>query len=287
MLKKTKKKLLIALIVLVCLISVLYWIHGLFYVTTDDAYVNANVVQISPRVTGQVQTLYVTNNEYVKAGQALFDLDPDTYVAALGEYKGLLALSQAKSDITHITIIRQYSLLKSHNVSKQDVDTAEANYQSALGQVDAAKAAVVAADLNLKYTKITAPTNGWVTNVAVRVGNTVTANQALFALISDNEFWIDANFEETQIDKIHVGADAEIQVDMYPSHPFKGKVESISGGSGNAFSLLPPENATGNWVKVTQRIPVRIHVVNPDPKFPLRIGSSSSVSIHITPWQTK
>jgi membrane fusion protein (multidrug efflux system) len=103
----------------------------------------------------------------------------------------------------------------------------------------------------------------------------------LFALISNSEFWVDANFKETELEHIHPGQLANIYVDMYPGHTFSGVVESISGGTGSAFSLLPPQNATGNWVKVAQRVPVRIRVLNPEQDFPLRIGTSASVRISL------
>lgn len=102
---------------------------------------------------------------------------------------------------------------------------------------------------------------------------------ALFTIISDEEYWVDANFKETELDRVHPGQHAQIVVDMYRHHPFEGAVQSLSGGSGSAFSLLPAQNATGNWVKVTQRVPVRIRVLNPDPAFPLRIGTTASVHV--------
>lgn len=154
------------------------------------------------------------------------------------------------------------------------METAKASL--ALAEVNLNKAV-----LNLHYTQVTAPTNGWVTNLSLRDGNMVTTNQPLFALISDKEFWVDANFKETAMENIKPGQLATIKVDMYPDHRFLGVVDSISGGTGNVFSLLPPQNATGNWVKVTQRIPVRIRVLSLNSNYPLRIGSSASVSIQL------
>ena len=114
-----------------------------------------------------------------------------------------------------------------------------------------------------------------VTNVNANVGDIVAANQPLFALISDEKFWADANFKETQLESVKPGQTVTVVTDLYPKHTFNGVVESISGGTGAAFSLLPPQNASGNWVKITQRIPVRVRVLNPDHKFPLRIGISA------------
>jgi membrane fusion protein (multidrug efflux system) len=282
--KKMKKNILIAAIILICTIAFIYWIYNQFHASTDDAYVNANVVQIAPRVTGQVQHLYVVNNQYVKEGQLLFDLDPATFITAIDQAKAQLALSQANLTLAQATDTRTTTLVKRKVASMQEADNAQASLSSAEANVQLATANLAQAQLNLRYTKIYAPTSGWVTNVTLRAGAVISANQSQFALISDSEYWIDANFKETALMRIHSGQPAEIEVDMYPGYIFQGKVESISGGSGTAFSLLPPENATGNWVKVTQRVPVRIRILNPNSKYPLRIGTSANVTIRISPW---
>jgi membrane fusion protein (multidrug efflux system) len=279
--KKVKKISIIIAITIVCVISFAYWLHNQFYVSTDDAYVNANVVQVASRVTGQVQHLYVVNNQHVKQNQALFDLDPATYQSAVDQAQAQLAINNANLVLAQSTDTRTVALLKRRVASAQEADKTQASLQAAIANVQLAKANLAQAELNLRYTKIIAPTSGWVTNVTLREGDVISANQPQFALISDNEFWIDANFKETALKNIHAGQHAEIIIDMYPGHPFIGKVESISGGSGTAFSLLPPENATGNWVKVTQRVPVRVRVTNPDPKYPLLIGTSATVTIRI------
>jgi membrane fusion protein (multidrug efflux system) len=133
-------------------------------------------------------------------------------------------------------------------------------------------------------THVTAPAAGYVSNVTLRPGATVQAGAPLFAIIEANPWWVDANFKETDLARIKVGQKAKIQLDMYPDTTFDGVVDSISAGSGAAFSVLPPENATGNWVKVTQRFPVRITIANPptDADKPLRVGASASVTIDTT-----
>lgn len=256
-------------------------IYNYFYVSTDDAYVNANVVQIAPRVTGAVSQLFIKNNQYVKAGEPLFEIDKVPFEVAINSAKAELALSMAALENAAITQKRTSSLVQRRFLSAQDGDNALANLKTAQAKVEHAKAMLEQANLNLSYTHILAPSSGWVTNVTLRVGDMVPANQPLFVLISDHEFWADANFKETEMADIHPGQAASIMTDLYPNHPFRGVVESISGGAGAAFSLLPPQNATGNWVKVTQRIPVRIHILNPDPKYPLRIGISSTVTVNL------
>jgi membrane fusion protein (multidrug efflux system) len=278
---KLKKLLLVFSSIIIIAASLIYWINGRYYLSTDDAYVNANVVQVAARVTGQVQHLYVKNNQFVHEGELLFDLDPAPFVVIVEQNKAQLAADEAKLKLAQLIAKRTAQLLKSKVTSEQQADTAEAGKQAANAIADLDKANLSQAQLNLNYTKIQAPTNGWVTNVSLRIGDVVTANQPLFALISNDEFWIDANFKETELNAIHAGQKADVTVDIYPGHAFTGIVESISGGSGTAFSLLPPENATGNWVKVTQRVPVRIHILNPDSRYPLRIGTSATVRIHL------
>ena len=133
-------------------------------------------------------------------------------------------------------------------------------------------------------THVTAPADGSVSNVSLRPGATVQAGSPLFAIIEANQWWVNANFKETDVARIRLGQRATVRLDMYPAATFDGVVESISSGSGATFSVLPPENATGNWVKVTQRFPVRIRVTNPphDAAEPFRVGASATVTIDTT-----
>ena len=143
-----------------------------------------------------------------------------------------------------------------------------------------AQAEVAQAKLNLSYTHVVAAQDGEVTNLSLVAGTLVKAGQPLFALIAKNSFHINANFKETQLSGIRPGQPVDIDIDMYPDHPFHGTVESLSGGTGTVFSLLPPQNATGNWVKITQRVPVRIKFDKLDPAYPLRIGATATVTVH-------
>lgn len=279
--EQAKKKLLLYLLGLILLMSLTYWIYGQFYLSTNNAYLNAHVVQIAPRVTGQITQVHVVNNQFVKPGTILFELNPEPFQIAIAQAQAQLAMSQADLADAEITASRVLTMVKKKYEAQQDGDTAVAHLNKAKAAVSLAQANLDQARLNLSYTQVYAPTSGWVANVSLRVGAIASANQPVFALISDTEFWADANFKETKLEKIKPGQLATIYVDMYPNHPFQGVVDSISGGSGTAFSLLPPENATGNWVKVTQRVPVRIHIVNPDRRFPLRIGTSSTVKIKL------
>lgn len=146
-------------------------------------------------------------------------------------------------------------------------------------QVREAQAALAQAEVNLGYTHPEAPCDGQIAQLSLRPGDVVSPAVPLFALICSHEWWVDANFKETRLERIHAGQPASVDVDMYPGHPFHGRVEQVGGASGVAFSLLPPQNATGNWVKVTQRVPVRVLITDPDPRFPLRVGTSAEVTI--------
>lgn len=270
-------------IAVVSLGALAWWIYAQFHVSTDDAYVNANVVQISPQVKGQVIQLDIVNNQPIRKGDLLFALDPAFYQAAVANAEAMLAKAEAETSIARITDERTRALVVKHAASSQEGDIADARLKSAEAAQRIAEAGLATARLNLAYTRVSAPVSGWVTNLTLRTGDVVAAGRPLFAIVSNEEYWIDANFRETDLYRIHPGQSALIRVDMYPDHTFHGEVKSISSGSGSAFSLLPPENATGNWVKVTQRVPVRVRVLDTDPNYPLRIGTSVTVTLSTRP----
>jgi membrane fusion protein, multidrug efflux system len=149
-------------------------------------------------------------------------------------------------------------------------------------QLRAASAQLAKATHDRVKTHTTSPTDGILSNVSLRPGATVQAGQPLFAIIEANRWWVDANFKETELARIKVGQSATVRLDMYPGVNFDGVVESISSGSGATFSVLPPENASGNWVKVTQRFPVRISLTNLPEDKPFRVGASTTVTIDTT-----
>jgi membrane fusion protein (multidrug efflux system) len=149
------------------------------------------------------------------------------------------------------------------------------------GDVLKAKAAIDQARLDLEHTHVTAAQDGQISNLTLTAGSLVGVGVPLFALIADNSFHVDANYKETELPGIHPGQEADIKIDMYPDQHFRGTVESISGGTGTAFSLLPPQNATGNWVKIAQRVPVRIRLTPTDAEYPLRIGATATVTVKL------
>ncbi len=184
---------------------------------------------------------------------------------------------QATSDLS----VSQASLSQAQSAlasaQKQLGDPGEQN-----AAVKVAKADVQSAQLNLQYTHIFSPCDGYVANFSTRPGDQLMAYNTIFAVVDTQHWWADANFKETQLEHIHPGQTATITTDLYPHHPYHGIVDSISIGSGNSFSLVPAENASGNWVKVTQRFPVKILIKNDEPQFPLRLGASATVTIDAT-----
>ncbi len=266
----TKKKLkLICTGIIVIALSIagfIYWRYLEIYPSTDNAYIQGNIINIAPQVAGKIKQLTVKNNQQVKQGQLLFAIDPEPYQIALNKARAQLELDQKNAD-------RMITLAVEGRASKAEGDEAKA-------KLEVSKSTLAEAELNLNYTQITAPADGILTNLNVREGDVVAAGTPLFALVETSHWWVDANYKETQLHRIRTGQPAEIKLDMYPGLVFHGIVESISSGSGAAFSLLPPENATGNWVKVTQRFTVKVKLLEQDPTHPFRIGASSSVTVN-------
>jgi len=204
------------------------------------------------------------------------------------------------------TLRRTQQLVQQNFMSKQTLDDARARLNAAKASVDAAKARVEKARealaktpagvtpavriaqaqvdkarLDLEHTVMRAPEDGWITRFDLTPGTVVTPGNPLFAIVVANSFWVDANFKETELSGVVPGRPATIVVDMYPDHAFHGKVESLAGGTGAAFSLLPPQNANGNWVKVAQRVPVRVSIDDPDTAHPLRVGATATVTVSV------
>jgi membrane fusion protein (multidrug efflux system) len=299
---------------LVVLIAVIFY-YSLFiapYESTDDAFIDGYVTLISPRVPGQVARLMVTDNQEVKEGDVLVEIDPRDYETSLSQAKADLAAasSQANQSRAQVNVseakvaqaqaavtaaeaeaqranddLKRYQSVESRAVSKSALDlalaqarSANANLEAARSQVKAAEAEVTLsgagvetaaaaiqqaeaklqqAELNLSYTKIIAPMDARVTARTVQPGNYVQPGQALLALVP-KDVWVVANFKETQLTYMHAGQQVELRMDAYPNRKFKGHVDSLQAGTGARFSLLPPENAVGNYIKVVQRVPVKI-----------------------------
>ena len=328
-------------VVLILALATPFYLHAVSHESTDDAFIEAHVTTMSPRVAGHVSRVLVEENQMVKAGQVLVELDPRDFQAeldaamahtqsaraAVAEAQALASaaqndLEQVQADLTsqhsglaqvkagvaeakadyaqneddlgrikriveagavsrqaydHAKATEAISRAKL-NSARRTVDThsakilqaqaavrvAEDKLRQAFAQIDVraadlrqAEAEEEQARLNLSYTRITAPRDGYVTKKALEPGSYVQVGQKIFSIVG-SDVWVVANFKETQISGMRKGQPVDIEVDAYPGVTFAGHMDSIQRGTGSRFSLLPPENATGNYIKVVQRIPVKI-----------------------------
>jgi membrane fusion protein (multidrug efflux system) len=267
-----------ALLLIIILSFIIH--HYQTHISTDNAYVNANNIQIATQVSGPVLHLHVKNNQTVRKGDLLFEIDPEPFQLAIEEATAQVLQTKAQLKNATINATRIQDLVSHKYLSPEDLDNALTAVDVAAANLKLAEAKLAESKLQLSYTKIAAETNGIINNLSLRPGTAVQAQIPLFVLISSEEYWVDTNFKETELTNIQPKQSAKIVLDMYPNYVFNGVVDSISSSSGTAFSLLPPQNATGNWVKVTQRIPVKILITNPHPAYPLRIGATATVTVH-------
>jgi len=307
-----------------------YWlVDGRYYESTDDAYVNGDVVQVTNEVPGTVIALSVDDTQPVRAGQPLLELDPaDAKIAlanaeadlarAVRQVRGLFA--QGKELHAQIEqreqaartadddLQRRGGLIADGAISAEElshardaVTTTRANVAAAqqqlsqtIAQIDgttiadhpqvlAAAAAVRNAALALHRTLLTSPVSGMIAKRSVQVGQRVAAGTPLLAVVPLDDVWIDANFKEVQLERMRTGQPVTVQTDLYGHHvTYHGHVVGIAAGSGSAFALLPAQNASGNWIKIVQRLPVRILLDPAELKaHPLRVGLSAAVRVNL------
>jgi len=323
--------------------GIVYWLETRNEESTDDAYTDGRAITIAAQVSGEVVSLDVNDNQFVKKGQVLIRIDPRQYIHDRDQAEGALAtaksqyegqqlgaeiarknfpaqLDQAKAQLAtaHANLTkaqadydRQKSLPKPAT-SQQEVDAATAALKQAQaqvqlaeaqveqnspvpqrigetdsqvgqlkGQVEQAQAKLDQAKLNLSWTEVRAPQDGWITKRNVEVGNYINVGQQIFSIVSP-EVWVTANFKEGQLDYMRPGQKVRIKVDAYPSLDLRGHVDSIQLGSGSKFTAFPPENATGNFVKVVQRVPVKIVIDSGlDPNIPLPLGISVEPTVTV------
>lgn len=289
---RVKKRFLVPAIIIIAAIAIYASIiNASKFESTEDAYIETHTVQVAPKVSGQVIKMYVTDNQQVKEGDLVAEIDSRDYNAKLGEIsaryestllkqKGAKAIFEAANSEIQLAkknLDRYTELYKSGAASKLEYDNAKTNYDNAQASLTQARESVLSKDsnrvadadlkqlsamkqqaqLSLSYTKIYAPQSGTVTSKTIEKGAYIQTGQPLFVIVPNN-IWVVANFKESQLRHMKVGQDVEIKVDTYPDKAFKGKVDSIQRISGAKSSLFPPENAVGSFVKIVQRIPVKI-----------------------------
>ena len=308
----------------VALVATAVWWHGRGHESTDDAFVQADIVLIAPKVGGTVQAVHVVENQEVHAGDVLVELDPADYeielqqaqanlqtaqadlaltrersAAGVSQAQAALRSADAESERAAADVERFEQLYQKDEISKQQLDQARASATASKARADeahsrlrdaqtaprqvAVKESVVAtrqaqvqqARLALSYTRIVAPRDGKITRKNVQPGAQVAAGAPLLAIVGDDP-WVVANFKETQLARIRAGQPVTFRIDAYPGFKFTGRVDSVQSGTGSVFSLMPPENATGNYVKVVQRVPVKL-VFEPRPDAQHRLVPGMSV----------
>jgi membrane fusion protein (multidrug efflux system) len=318
--------LLVVLPILAVIGGLAFYLSGGRYVGTDDAYVGAQKVLITPDISGKIDKVVVKEGQHVNAGDVLFEIDPvpfrlavdqakatleqahttyDNLVANIKIYGQMLDLAQQGVDLKQRDVDRKTTLVKSNFGSQLDLDnaanalvTAGAQAQFIKQQVSSAKtqllgkpdlpleqfppyvqakAALEQAERNLDHTVMRAPMPGIATQVdQIQLGRFVMAGGPVFSVIDIDNPWVDANPKESDFTYVAVGQPVTLDVDAFPNHVFKGTVGSLSPGTGAQFAILPPQNATGNFVKVVQRVPVRIYF-DRDDKFVQRLKAGMSV----------
>jgi membrane fusion protein (multidrug efflux system) len=330
--KKHGRKILAAgaALVVAAAAGVYYFRCVLPYESTDNAFIEGNVIPMASQVPGRVAELLVKDNQAVKQGDVILKIDPRDYETSLAQARADVAAARSQVNQAQAQVnasrakvaqaqasvlaaeaenqraaddLKRYQSVDSTAISKSAFDaaqsqarTASANLEAARSQAKAAEADVTLseagvetasaavqqsearvrqAELNLSYTQVTAPEDGHVTRRVVETGAYIQPGQSLMAIVP-RRYWVVANFKEIQLTHMRVGQPVEVVVDAYPDRTFKGHVESIQNGAGARFSLFPPENATGNYIKVVQRVPVKI-VLDDLPGNDLALGPGMSV----------
>jgi len=299
------------------------------YISTDNAYVGAQKVLITPDISGKIARVTVTEGQRVNAGDALLEIDPEPFRISVTQAEARLAgvrteflnlktnlasttrrigLARETLDLKQRDVERKNTLLSNRSGSQMDMDNAlnavvtaktqqeqlqqqqQQQQNQLLGDPDLpieryppyaqAAAALAQAQRDLDHTVLRAPIAGMATQVAsIQMGRYVTAGTPVFSLIDDTRPWVDANPKETDITHLRIGQPVSISVDTFPARTFHGTVAAVSPGTGAQFAILPPQNASGNWVKVVQRVPVRIEFAPTEDVRDLRAGMSVTVDI--------
>jgi membrane fusion protein, multidrug efflux system len=319
----------LAVVVVAVLLGVYYVLFMKGHVTTDDAYVNGNLVSLTPQISGTVIAINTDETQYVRRGQVLVQLDPRDAQIALAQAKANLgetvrevsqvfanehrdaalvsaeqtALNQSNEDLT-----RDQSLKAVHGVSLEDLEHDENAVRSARAALQQARATLAstqaeiagttpathpkvlqaeanlrAAWLQLTRTRVLAPVSGYVVRRSVELGAQVTPATEMLDVVPVDSMWVDANFKENQLGDLRIGQPVKVSVDMYGSHvEYHGKVLGLTAGTGSALAVLPTQNATGNWIKIVQRLPVRIGLEPTElDRHPLFLGLSANIDVSV------
>jgi membrane fusion protein (multidrug efflux system) len=299
---------------LIAILWLVYWlIWGQFKEYTDNAYVNGNMVQLMPQIPGTVTEVHTDDAQLVSEGQVIIKADLAQTVRQVRQYfenaaqaQQNVVLDKANLVKAQLDLKRRLGLVGNRAVSREEmqhyktaVEAAQASYNVSLHQlgaalalvegshlythplVETARANLKTAYLNLQRTTIVAPVTGYVAKRSIQPGQQVSMNSVMLAIIPLKDTWVDANYKESSLNVLRVNQPVVLYADAYPGITYHGKVMGLNAGTGSAFSLLPPQNATGNWIKIVQRLPVRVQI-NPDElkKNPLQLGLSMRITVN-------
>jgi membrane fusion protein (multidrug efflux system) len=310
-------------------VLIYHFLVGQYHVTTQDAYVNGNLIRLQPQVTGTVTYIAVDQTQPVRRGQLLIQLDTHDADVQLAQQKAnlaqtvrdvvqlfaqerqqqaLLSAQQAQLSLANKELARNRGLIGIHGISQENLDQTEESARSAQAGIRQAQAGlesvraqiagtqpqthprVLLAESSLRSawlarnrTAVLSPISGYMVSREVQLGEQVTPATQMLAIAPLDTVWIDANFKETQLEQLRIGQPANVEADIYGSHfEYHGRVLGLTAGTGAALAVLPPENATGNWIKIVQRLPVRIGL---DPRelgvHPLFLGLSTKINIDV------
>jgi len=258
----------------------------LFQPWTRDGHVRAQIIKITPRVGGPIVELPVHDNQAVTKGDLLFKIDPRTFELAIEQAEAKLKQAQASELVKQDQAKRGRDLSRKDKgaISEQALVRKENDLLVAIANVDVAEANLHAAQLDLEFSEVRAPVDGYVTNLLLRYGSQTVANQPALALIDTNSFWVHGYFKETQVENIRPDNKVVIKLMTYPDAPLEGVVESMGWGIAQqdgapAADLLPAINPSFDWIRLAQRIPVRIRLTRIPEEVELRVGSTASVFV--------
>ncbi len=261
-----------------------YFFVGSKYISTDNAYVGAEIAQVCSATGGIIKEIHFTDTHIVKKGDVLVTIDDTDANLVLARAKAELNKAQADLERAKMDCERRASLAKSGSVSAEEVTTSKNAFKSAQALFDVANVAFDQAQVDIDRTIIRSPVDGVVAKRQVQLGQRIQPGTNLMSVVPMLSLHVDANFKEVQLRKVQIGQPVEVTSDFYGSSVvYHGKIVGIAGGTGSAFALIPAQNATGNWIKVVQRLPVRIEL---DPKelkeHPLQVGLSMHVHIDVS-----
>jgi RND family efflux transporter MFP subunit len=285
------KKLTLCVINLAVIALIAFYAYQFFeeYITnpwTRNGQVRGHVIQIAPRVSGMVVNITVVDNQFVTTGDLLFEIDDETFIIAISQAQANLERAKISSGSAKIEYDRLKEIFAKDAgaISQKDLNRREANYLGSISQIDIAQEQLRSANLNLTYTDVLAPVDGYVSNINFQIGTQAVTNTPILALVDSNSFWVFGYFRESQIGQFSIGDNARVTLMAYPERPLQGHVESLGWGIAPSdgtvgYNLLPSIKPVFQWIRLAQRIPVRIKLDEVPEGVELRFGLTASVMI--------